>query len=369
MGDFFGDLVKGVEGLFGLNGGNGADPLSNFIQGVGDFLHLPKEITDAGKVVAGVVTGDVVCAATGGLDLASRAGFVSAPPPVEYHPSSNPQVSGCGYFVPPPPPGPCGAPVGQPRAGSGLDPDVYAYRDALNTLQANFETFDAASSRDGKISLGELRHVANDPSASPKLRQAAQFILGHDLYRNRLETQPNVLGAPRPELGYISTSDVSRELAATNAQMAQYGGSAGPVATAPGVMPPSSSSYAPSGYPMPGSIGVGSAGASSGMNPMQGLCWDQGMSTDEKVMMILQNAYGQLDNQMNDLANQLADAQTRSGSTDQKTAQGGQRDAQMLQFKLQQVMERRTQMFTLMSTLANNENEMAKTALQFAGRA
>jgi hypothetical protein len=42
---------------------------------------------------------------------------------------------------------------------------------------------------------------------------------------------------------------------------------------------------------------------------------------------------------------------------------------QMLQFRIQRAVERRSQMFQLMSTLSEKFNEMAKVAIQNLGRA
>ncbi|MFP2902631.1 hypothetical protein ACLEQD_41035, partial [Corallococcus sp. 4LFB] len=85
---------------------------------------------------------------------------------------------------------------GTGRPGSGgssggtgaLDPNLAGYVDALQVLDQNWDTFDAAvGAKDGKLTMANLEAVLANPAASPTLKRAAQFFKDHPEYFRRLE--------------------------------------------------------------------------------------------------------------------------------------------------------------------------------------
>lgn len=105
------------------------------------------------------------------------------------------------------------------------------------------------------------------------------------------------------------------------------------------------------------------------------------MSIEEKIMLILQLLTSELDNQLLETTSKLEratkdraqlahEASKTDSSAEAKGALAAQdTNIQSLQMQMQRLLERRTQMFQLMSTLSSNFNQMAMCAIQNMGRA
>lgn len=107
------------------------------------------------------------------------------------------------------------------------------------------------------------------------------------------------------------------------------------------------------------------------------------MSLEEKIQAILMLITESVDQEIEQTMQGIADAQDRLAQTRDGRAKAQkpagqathaketeqQREIEKLQLKLQKLIERRKQMFELMSNLSSKFNEMAKTAIQNLGRA
>jgi hypothetical protein len=214
--------------------------------------------------------------------------------------------------------------------GSPLDPHYGAYRDCLQILDANWNTFDAAVGRlDQFLTKENLCAIASNPNASDKLRWAAQFLLDHPEYFNRLEMAAGVGGKD----GIVGHGDVKAELAKVDRDIARHG--------------------------LPG------GGASRGVGGSAGVLADPSLSLEEKIMLILQRVLEQTDQDL-----MAATAELEGQSKAQGSGKPGTDSArEMAQLKLQRLMEKRKAMFDLMSNVSSKFHEMSKTAIQNLGRA
>lgn len=98
------------------------------------------------------------------------------------------------------------------------------------------------------------------------------------------------------------------------------------------------------------------------------------MSVEEKIQAILMLITRDTDDEILDVMQQMASARgERAGLGTDEAAKA--REAKLettmqeLNLRLQKLMEKRKQMFDLMSTISSKFNEMAKMAIQNMGRA
>jgi len=104
----------------------------------------------------------------------------------------------------------------------------------------------------------------------------------------------------------------------------------------------------------------------------QDILSDPSLGIEEKIQLLLESITESTDNEMlgvmgemDRLAKQKADLKDPNG----KEAQDAARSMEKLQLRLQKLVERRKQMFDLMSNMSEKFNEMAKTAIQNMARA
>ncbi len=177
-------------GIFGMG-----DPLGMVIDAGGNLLGLPPIVTGAAKVVAGIYTGDVVCAVDGGLtvvgELSKQAHKTEYCPPKNGEPPK-------GYCSPSPAkqepapqrsaPATCASSASASRSD---DPRVELDR-CLGVIEANFATFDKADFmsggfKDGRFGMKALESLANNPTVSIEVRDAANWLLTHPEQFNRVD--------------------------------------------------------------------------------------------------------------------------------------------------------------------------------------
>lgn len=247
------------------------------------------------------------------------------PPPVRPPPGhGTPPVD-----VPPPPP---------PGRGDGpLDPNLAGYREALRIIDANFATFDAAVGlSDGAFSRENLRAILDNPAASGVLKKAAQFLIDHPEYFNRLEM------AASARDGVVTRSDVRGEIDRVD--------------TDTPANPPS--------LPTPPRSGGEVA-------PIRSILGDPAMTIEEKIEAILMSMLERSDGELEKITKELANAEDKRNSLSTDTSDKGKkahadasRSAEVLAQRLQKLMQRRDQMFTLMSNVSKQFHEMAKQAIQ-----
>jgi hypothetical protein len=275
---------------------------------------------------------------TVGKELETSAKPQSSPKP---KPSSSavskPSVD-CAPSTPPPKPQP--KPESAPTSSKGtLDSNFLDYLEALRTLDANYRTYDASVGKlDEFLTRDNLRAIVKNPHASADLKAAAKFFLDHDEYYNRLEMSAGYAGRD----GTVGWGDVKTAIAHAEQDLKKYG-------------PPRSKSSTEVGA----SSGTSSSSLSNIIN-------DPSLSLEEKIQQILTAIMDRADAEILSLTEQLSEAENkeRSGKGENKGP-----SVQNLQLKLQQVMERRKQMFELMTNMSSKFNEMAKSAIQNLGRA
>ncbi|PTL78587.1 hypothetical protein [Vitiosangium sp. GDMCC 1.1324] len=399
------DFLKGLGGALGgvtnlLSGGG-------LIDAAGSMLGLPPAITNAAKVAAGAMTGNVLLAADGAMGL---VGELSKNPPAatEYSAPKDAQKACAGYAKPEhgasavpgggqawpggSPVWPGGSPVssgsqvwqGGSSAGTGgsqqaggitggshLDPKMNDYFHSLQTLEQNFRYLDATDGKlDGSLSKGDLHRISGDGRVSPELRQAARFMVDNPGYFERLDTSVGAFNGSLTGVfkdhkndDRITLGNVRSEILKVKADFAQYGrpGNVGSSAPPPpggsvGSQPPTS------GTP---SSGSSSGSASSGV---RGIVNDPSMSMEEKIEAILSGLTEKLDDEILKTMDDLAAAQDQKAGIsnekgNEKKAADADRNIEKLNLRLQKLIERRKNMFEMASTLSMKFNEMAKTAL------
>ena len=429
-GDLLGGLAGAAGGAGGLLSAAGKlDPTSMVVDALGKSLGLPPEVCGAAKLALGIASGNMLAVASGSgdllgavakdlpamtehfsgtlnagidakgngyanLDLQGKYGgltanFIGRPllgldifkdklgfPPAPPRPQPPP-----GHGITPVPDGNGHVPTPVVGGGGGggfvdgvrydprspLDPNIVKYRDAVETLAANFATFETADgARGSNITRQDLRNIASNPNASPKLKEAAQFLLDNPEYFNRLEMAANVGGKD----GIIGMLDLKHESARVSRDIARYGvpppkGSEPPAVTQPS---PGSGSPSPVQTKEPGKVG-----GDTGIN---GILNDPTLSIEEKIMLILQKIMddtdGEIINAMGDLDAQRADHAKASGKdskADPEEIQRKQSAMEKTQLRLQNLLEKRKRMFDLMTTMSTKFHEMAKGAIQNMARA
>jgi hypothetical protein len=176
----------------------------------------------------------------------------------------------------------------------------------------------------------------DDPNTSREVREAAQFLLDNPEYFNRLELAAGIGWQD----GMVGMPDLRAELRRVDAQLA--------------------ASEPPADVPV---YGDGPVAVTPGQGYLRNILNAPGLSIEEKLMLLV-------DRELQGMMGDLVTLQTRKGNTkDAKKAGELDTQLQLLQFRIQRAVERRSQMFQLMSTLSEKFNEMAKVAIQNMGRA
>ncbi len=383
------DILKGAVDL--LSGGLKmlSGPMGWGIDAAGSALGLPPVVSNAVKVAAGVVTGNVVLAADGAMGLAQE---LSRNPPAktEYVPPKSDSVACEGYAKPRETPrGEEWTPTTQgpsasaPATGSShLDPKMRDYYSALQTLQQNFTYLDGMDGKlDKSISLADLKRLSNDVRVSTELRDAARFLVENPGYFERLDTSvgrvSSLMSGIRDGLNdnRITLGNVESELLKVKADFARYEGTERPGSKPPpGTGAPPVSTQPPPGSPRPpqgGSCPVdngagrpGRPGSGSDTNARD-IINNPNMSLEDKVEAILMGILQDVDQEILQAMDDLATAQDkRAGIKNDKGNEKALADAdssiEFVQMRLQKLVQKRQQMFDLMSNMSAKFHEMQK---------
>jgi hypothetical protein len=330
------DLLKAVSALdpltAALDAGLGVLPLGDDTKGL---------LKGVAKVAAAMTTGNVVMGASGVADFAGGIGAWSASREPEYLPPEDPALAASGYAV-----------------------DGRQLEDALQVLRDQFAALETAGAflklRDGVLTREDLLAAANDPDVPARLRQCAAFFLAHP-------EEMEKLGGPR---GRVQLSDVEVALL-------RLPRSHGP---APARPPPSEPAPAPAPRPAPPSEpstrGERAPPKAKPTSDLRKILSDPRLSLEQKLELVTQQLLRGLDEEilstMDELAtaqDSLAAAKDKPGKAKNAKATELQRGVELIQLRLQKLIERRTQMFQLMSTLSDKFHEMAKVALHNLARA
>ncbi|WP_395818727.1 hypothetical protein [Archangium minus] len=362
------DFLKGL--------GNALGGVTNLLSGgalidmAGSALGLPPAITNAAKVAVGAVTGNVMLAADGAMGLAQEL-TKNPPATTEYRAPKDEQRACEGYAKPRH--GSSAVETSGSRescgvnGGSHLDPKMNDYLHSLQTLEQNFRYLDATDGKlDGSLSRADLKRISEDSRVSPELRKAARFLVDNPGYFERLDTsfsgfKGGVAGVLKDIKNddRITLNNVQGEINKVKADYAQYGepGSVG------------SSSGSSSGSVRPGSSsGTSSSSGGQASSSVRGIINDPSMSLEEKIEAILMALTEKLDNEILQTMDDLAAAQdAKAGISNEKgnekKAADADRNIEKINLRLQKLIEKRKNMFEMMSTLSMKFNEMAKTAL------
>ncbi|MBN1209919.1 MAG: hypothetical protein JXB05_34025 [Myxococcaceae bacterium] len=343
-----------------------AGPMASVVDLAGDALGLPPLLTNTIKAAAGAMTGNVMMAASGALGVMSELQR-NPPAHTEYHPSSDPARAQEGY-APAAQASSSAAQASSSAACTGyLEPGVVEYRDSLRTIAANYGLLDTMCGRkDGKIDQHTLEVAASHSNLSPELRKAARFLLEHPEYRNMLDTA----GKGGRVDGTISQQDVQKALKKVNEDIARYGVRQ-PSTPAPSTPPPGGSSPGEVSPTTPAPIAAGGCDRSGGVSDIIN---NPNLSMEEKLQAILMLISRDTDDEILDVMREMASVRDEratlgSGEKDRARAAKLETSMEQLNLSLQKLMEKRKQMFDLMSNVSSKFNEMAKVAIQNLGRA
>jgi hypothetical protein len=382
-----------------------AGPMASVVDFAGDKLGLPPLLTNSIKTVAGTMTGNVMMVASGAMGVMSDL-QKNPPAQTEFCPSSDMARAQEGYAKPPQ-----GASAGASSASAAasstgrLEPKYLEYRDALRTIAANYGLLDTLNgSQNGKFDVRTLELASCHASLSPELRRAAGFLIAHPEYRRMLDTA----GEGGSVDGIISQKDVQKALKKANDDIARHGvrETPSPAPSTPPSTPPSAPPSAPPSTPAPvpsapvpapapapspppvcgtppGRPGtpvestpptVPTPPPSGGRSGVNDILNNPHMSLEEKIQAILMLITRDTDEEILDVMKEMASVrEERAGLGTDQTSKS--KDAKLettfqeLNLRLQKLMEKRKQMFDLMSTLSSKFNEMAKMAIQNMGRA
>lgn len=376
-------------GILGKALGAITSPLTGALDMVGDALGLPPLLTNSIKAAVGVATGNVLMVADGAVGIMSEL-TKNPPAQTEYTPPRDPAQTCAGYaqkqsppssWTPSPAPqntGSSGGVSGGSVTDSGiLDPMTLNYRDALRQLAANFDRLEGtelgiAASRNGKVGADVLLRAANNPSLPQGLRDACRFFNEHPDYRNMLDTA----GKGGRADGTISMLDVQSALTKVNSDIAQYGvkgqsqtSAPAPTSNVHGASPAAStaSTQATQSTSATQSTPAPSSSSDTGAK-IRDILNNPNMSLEEKIQAILMAMEESIDGEIESTMKQMAAAQDQGASLantqeNQPKIAEAKRNAEMLNLRLQQLMEKRKSMFDLMSNMSSKFNEMAKTAI------
>ncbi|RKG93225.1 hypothetical protein D7X32_43835, partial [Corallococcus carmarthensis] len=211
------DILKGVANLLG-------GPMAAVTDLAGDALGLPPVLTNSIKTAAGVMTGNVMMAASGALGVADEL-KKNPSAKTEYCAPQDAAKAGAGYAA--------SASVGGAQAGgasgsrSPLDPKLLDYADSLRTLEANFGYLDLLDGKkDGSLSHADLQRISQDRNVSPSLRDAARFLVDNRTFFEQVDTaKKKLLGLPMPNLNddRIDLRGLQQESKRLASEFAQYG--------------------------------------------------------------------------------------------------------------------------------------------------
>lgn len=388
--------------LGALGGLTGMDPLSMAVDLGGSILGLPPEVKNIAKVAIGVATANPIMIFNGVQGLAQNAAEAAATEykPPEYtavsgyaasgaasasmtslggpttassrgrcadHSGGQTSGSGSSGHASSGSPTPGGTANAQLPAGGGkLSHEEAAYYQSAAVLAANFtkaETAGLLAIRDGQLTLMDLQRIANDPNANPELVKASLFFLDHPDRFMRMSTSSwTPFG---PGVGFVSLEELRREVqkgVERGALVPNQGGSSpGPVGsgitTGGGCVGPVSGGSSSSGGSGPG--GVTGGGGTSGTDPLDAILNNPNLSASEKAEHILMQILMDLDGDMLGLLGEMREVrkkQANAGDDKTKNAELAS-DMELLQHRLQKVMERRTQMMTLLTNMSKLTHE------------
>jgi hypothetical protein len=186
--------------------------------------------------------------------------------------------------------------------------------------------------------------------------------------------------------GTISQLDVQQALKKVNADIACYGvrqpstprPAPAPSSPAPAPSTPPTSGTPPASQPTTPAPGTSTppkaGGGSEAAGSVSDIINNPNMSLEEKLQAILTLITRDTDDEILDVMKEMSsvrDERAGLGTDEKSRAREAKLETTMeqLNLRLQKLMEKRKQMFDLMSNISSKFNEMAKQAIQNLGRA
>jgi hypothetical protein len=256
------------------------------------------------------------------------------------------------------------------------------YGTALGALDKYFNLLDTAAGigkRDGVFAKVDLQAAATNPDLPPELKAACEFLLNNPAVFNEI----NAAGGTADD-GFITQADVQAAIAQLpTTQQPTSLPSSPPGSISLGAGDPSGTN--PAGAIESTSPGAGTFGATAGTGSNTGTdpggatsiqqMYASGMSMEDVIQSVLGQSLGTIDDQINSTVSEINQVEQQeataqqSGGSNSAAATKAQTDLQMLQMNLQDLVQKRQQMFTLMSNMSELFNETAKSILANLGRA
>lgn len=370
----------------------GGDPLSMAVDIGGSILGLSPEAKNVAKVALGFASANPFMIFSGLQGLAQNATEAAT---TEYRPPEYTSVSGyadpavkkpvrqasepsggtdCTQTSSDRPETSATPPGGIPNAPAGgkaakLSQEDLDYYQACSVLASNFTRAETAgfwAIKDGKLSMMDLERIANDPNAPPELVKAALFFTENPdrFYKLAAERHEPWMNGP-----FISLAGMRMEVqegvrrgalvgsaGASSAGEASAGGVGGSPATSSGTGGSSGAS---------GTTGSSGASSSSATDALDAILNNPNLSPSEKAEQILMKILMDLDGDMLGLLGDMREVrkkQANAGDDKEKSAELAS-DMELLQHRLQKVMERRTQMMTLLTNMSKLTHDANMAAI------
>lgn len=344
------ETAKGITGTV-----EQFDPMNIAINAVFDGLGLPSEVKNAAKIAAGAATGNLLLAADGAIGLAQDIGENSGGK-TEYWAGES-CVKPQGY-----------APSPQKSAEQIVREQ---HLDVLWTMEHNWEDLDRGGligCVDGKVSITTISEW--QCSADPEKRKVGQFFKDHPELLAELD-------ASGGKDGMFTRTDLRATISKVQSEIETGRSSPGQIVRPPEGTPVYGTDPSPNtdARPLP------APPASPVSRGIQDIMKDPNMSVEEKIMAILSLVMAEIDRQLVNTTEKLgaktkdrvdvADAaQKKDASTEDKHALADtDRGIQELTQDMQSLVQKRNQMFTMMSNISMTFSQMSMTAIQNMGRA
>ncbi|HEX4620876.1 MAG TPA: hypothetical protein VH208_04840 [Myxococcaceae bacterium] len=366
MGDVFTDMVHGIESF--VDSVEGLDPLNGLMHLGDDLLKglgVPKELTDALNIAVGTLTGDLGMAVQGGV---SEVGDISSD--ASAHPGTTevgaPTGAPAGYSAPASTAD--APPTGAPHAMDLSSQDTQDWMPSDPDLRAKYLDWRNQFGLDGGSKWNQMVNGGKDGFAKA--------------LKQKLESDPALLAAFEQDHHVKMCNSVGggdEEIMVTNDAPSSRGSWDTPAAR-PGI-DHSYLNQPPNGSPPPG----GSGGDPGLQDQIGQIMNDPSLSLEDKVMAVLMACYDKMDKDVLQAAANLGSAQaqgnpsnpaqpaTQDASSGFYTNTGappgappsgsGSQSTQTLEIQLQDLIQKRTQLFDLMSNMSKNFNDAAMNSI------
>jgi hypothetical protein len=244
---------------------------------------------------------------------------------------------------------------------SAIDPLADQRVSAFQILRQDFTTFDTAGAfmgfSDGTIGMNDMQAIVRDNSQHADVKAAAQFFIDNPSEFKKLADSDGVILKSTMDNAYTQALATQKTTDAAKAALTATPAASPSSSAAPTVAPASSSS----------SLSVPNS-TTDIPSQMQQVLANPNLSIDEKVEQILMLSQQDADNDVIDVAQKMQDDEAKkkglsTDSTDQSQLSDVNDDMSNLNTQLQDALQRKQAMTTLLSNFIMKEGETAMTAI------